>query len=105
MAATVNIDSDIEIGGTKHLYELTVTVGAYVTGGVAVDVAGNTSFSRLLCGGVGGYGFEFIPSTQKLKVYRQKDPANAGGADIALPEVADTVNLAAVVISAIAIGS
>lgn len=32
-------------------------------------------------------------TNNKLAAYRQKDPAAAGGADIALPEVGSTVNL------------
>lgn len=41
----------------------------------------------------GGLVFEVDLANRKIKAYRQKDPAAAGGADIALPEVANAVNL------------
>jgi hypothetical protein len=41
----------------------------------------------------------------KLKIYRQKDPAAAGGADIPLPEVANAVDLSGVTFFGLAIGS
>lgn len=44
-----------------------------------------------------GYVCRYDHTNQKLLVYDQKDPAAAGGADIALPEVGDTVSLAALV--------
>jgi len=39
---------------------------------------------------------EWLPATGFVKIYDQKDPAAAGGADIALPEVGNAVSLAAV---------
>lgn len=51
-----------------------------------------------------GYIGEYDHVNQKLKAYDQKDPAAAGGADIALPEVGNTVNLAAVVFRVVAEG-
>lgn len=43
-----------------------------------------------------GYIFEYDITNEKLLAYRQKDPAAAGGADIPLPEVGNTISLAAV---------
>lgn len=42
-----------------------------------------------------GYVFEYDAANKKIKAFRQKDPAAAGGADIALPEVGNTTDLSA----------
>lgn len=41
-----------------------------------------------------GYVFHYDHVSSKVLVYDQKDPAAAGGADIALPEVGNNVSLA-----------
>lgn len=104
-AAAIEINRDVNLEAGFHLYEVTVSVNDYVSGGVAIDVAGNTRFNRIVgINGAGYVGF-FDPATQLLKVYRQKDPANAGGADIALTEVANAVDLSAVKMYGLATGA
>lgn len=74
----------------------TISLGTYATNGVAVT---GTNFelyaalSDLRVDNAGGFVFEYVKTTGKVKAYRQKDPAAAGGADIALPEVANGVDL------------
>lgn len=75
-----------------------VSLGTYATNGVAIT-ARNLELARLDELDVapsGGYVFEYVPSTGKIKAFRQKDPAAAGGADIPLPEVANAVDLSAI---------
>lgn len=43
----------------------------------------------------GGYHGTYNPATGKIMVFRTKDPANAGGADLPLQEVAAAVDLSA----------
>ena len=107
MAATVTITRDIEIGESAHLYEGTIALDdSYPTGGEALDVSGSESFTTLIAQSEGGYVFSFNPSDQKLLAYRQKDPADAGGADIALVQVAATTDLSALTaINFIALGA
>lgn len=47
----------------------------------------------------------FDHTNSKLVCYRQKDPAATGGADIALPEVANTTSLASYSVHVVAIGN
>lgn len=107
MAATVVVDHDIPIGKTEHLYSLTIALdNSYPTGGYSIDPSGNSSLDTVVAGNKGGYGFAWSRSTQKLLVYWQKDPANAGGADIPMPEVANGADLSAVTtLHALAIGA
>lgn len=107
MAATVTITQDFSIGETKTLYHGTIALDdSYPTGGEALDLTGNEKFDVLIAQSEGGYVFSFNPSDQKLLAYRQKDPGDAGGADIALPQVANTTDLSALTaINFIAIGS
>lgn len=51
-----------------------------------------------------GYIPEYDHVNSKLLMYRQKDPAAAGGADIALPQVADTADLSLVTVRVVASG-
>lgn len=90
------VDFDIPVGQTEHLYVGRVTAGPnYATGGNLFDLAANTrlAFADIK---LPGYLVTFDPATQLAKVYRQKDPGNAGGADIALVEVANAVDLTGV---------
>lgn len=101
MASSVTLDTS---GGRTFSFPHkerrgSITLGVYATNGIAV--AGSQfelyhSLSDLDIRPAGGYIFEWVKSTGKVKAYRQKDPGNAGGADIALPEVGDTVDLSAV---------
>jgi hypothetical protein len=86
-------------GGTTYQRRGTVNLGVYATNGVAVTAA-QLNCSQILdldISPAGGIVFEYVPATGKVKAYRQRDPAAAGGADIALPEVTNAVDLTAVV--------
>ena len=86
---------------------------SYPTGGEAIT-ASDFGLTRLIaCVPLGpaiksdvtdAVAVAWNPATGKLATYRQKDPADAGGADIALPEVADTTNLASYSVHVLAIG-
>lgn len=51
-----------------------------------------------------GYIPEYDHTNSKLLMYDQKDPAAAGGADIALPQVGNTVDLSLVTVRCVATG-
>lgn len=100
MAASVVFDA--QPGGKSTMFPRklrrgTVSLNTYATDGVAVTPAlfALNRIDDLRVDSTGGFVFEFLPSTAKVKAYRQKDPAAAGGADIALPEVANGVDLSA----------
>lgn len=59
------------------------------------------TIQALHAGSSGGYVFSYDYANSKLLAYQQKDPGNAGGADIPLVEAA-TANLSAVTTRAIA---
>jgi hypothetical protein len=95
-----------ESGGTPRLYLLEL-VGptSYDTGGSAIDVADNVRLLHIdASSSAGGYIYSGDPANQKIKAFRQKDPAAAGGADIPLPEVGSTVNLSGETFQALALG-
>lgn len=77
----------------------TLNLGTYATGGVAVTPAkfGFETLTSLAVQPAGGYVFEWDEANAKIKAYRQKDPAATGGADIALPQVANSTDLSSVV--------
>src|SRR5690349_15935560 len=96
---TVERDFASALGQTQHLYTGTFTPStSYPTGGEPFDAASNVRFEKVLTDGgmAGGYVTAWDPANQKLKIHRQKDPAAAGGADIALPEVGNGVDLSGV---------
>lgn len=70
---------------------------SYPTGGEALSNGdmGLSAMKFAIFEPTGGYVFRYDRSNSKLLAYRQKDPANAGGADIPLPEVGNTVDLSA----------
>lgn len=102
MAAAVTLDSGQAgraASGDKLIRRGTLNLGAYATGGVAVTKALfdlPVSLDHIDIGASAGYIAEWDKTNGKVKVYDQKDPAAAGGADIALPEVGNAVSLAAV---------
>lgn len=112
MAAVATIEETFSLGGTGYLYRGTIAFdSSYPTGGETIDPAGNSKFDTLFAQGGGttasggGYVFNWDAPNQKLVAYRQKDPANAGGADIPLTEVSNTTDLSALVsVPFIAIG-
>lgn len=98
MASAVTTDGVPYSGGADSLMRRgTFNLGTYATGGVAVTPAqlGLNSIEHLDVGTAGGIIFEWIKSSGLVKAYRQKDPGSAGGADVALPEVANAVDISA----------
>lgn len=88
MASTVTITNRF-VQGNRACRNGTVTLGTYASGGVAVTAA-QLELSQLLdldVRAAGGYVAEWDKTAGKVKLYQQKDPANAGGADIPGPEV------------------
>lgn len=97
MAATTTIDHNIPLHETYVLLLGRIDLdNSYPTGGYSIDPSGVESIEFLNPCPRAGYVFSWSTSAQKLLVYRQKDPAASGGADIALPEVANGADLSAV---------
>ena len=92
MASTITLDTDGRfVSGAKAVRRGTMTLGTYASGGIAVtasqlELPGGT-LQDLRVDSSGGYVPRWNSSTGKVMVYLQKDPAAAGGADIALPEL------------------
>lgn len=101
MALAVTFDA--QPGGRSTMFPRkirrgTISLGTYATNGVAITTK-NLELTRIDDLDIqpsAGYIFEYVPSTGKIKAYRQKDPAATGGADIPLPEVANAVDLSGV---------
>ena len=101
--AVLAVTFDAQPGGRSTMFPRkvrrgTISLGTYATNGVAVTPK-NLELVRIDDIDIqpsGGYVFEWLPSTGKVKAYRQKDPGAAGGADIPLPEVANAFDLSAV---------
>jgi hypothetical protein len=107
-AMAIERDFDQALGQTQHLYIGTFTPSSsYPTGGEPFDATSNVRFLKVLTdGGLGGgYVTSWDQANQKLKIFRQRDPAAAGGSDIALPEVTNGVDLSGVTFQFIAVGA
>lgn len=90
--------------GNSSLYVLSVVVvGDYATGGIALDLGSNESLATVVLTAP-GYVCHWDRDNQKIVLYRQKDPAAAGGADIALPEVGNGTTLSSMTLRGIAVG-
>lgn len=102
MASTITLDTGQKgrgVAGDKYIRRGSGNLGVYATNGVVVtpaqfELAGE--IHDLDLGTPAGYTLEWVPSTGKIKAYRQKDPGSAGGADVPLVEVANAVDLSAV---------
>jgi len=107
MASTITLSGDwLNTFGAKRATRGSGNLGnPYASGGIAVTPAqvGLGVLEDLNVQPTSGYVFEYVPSTGKVKAYDQKDPAAAGGADIALPEVG-AIDLSAVVFRWTAVG-
>jgi hypothetical protein len=71
---------------------------SYTTGGKAIDFSGYY-FHEIYSVQVSpksGYLFSYDPVNKKIIVYRQTNPAAAGGADVPLVEVANAFDLSTV---------
>lgn len=101
MASTIAVTNRI-VQGNRYVRNGTGNLGVYATSGVAItrgQLELGASIKDLRIDNAGGYNFEVSALTDAsatVKAYRQKDPANAGGADIPAPEVANSVDLSAV---------
>lgn len=105
MAVTTTVTLEIPMQQGYNAYIGTVAFdSSYPTGGEAVDIASINERIEWMHASGSGYVCEWDAAAQKLKVRRQKDPANAGGADIPLPEVANTADLSALTVTFCAIG-
>lgn len=99
MASAVTLAGDWMLNiGNRRQTTGTGNLGTYATNGVAITAAqvGLGVLEQLIVSPAAGYVFEWDKTNGKIKAYDQKDPAAAGGADIALPEVGNAVNLAAI---------
>lgn len=111
MAITItDVARGINNQGFDGLSWRTATVlldSSYPTGGEALTAAnlGLTTLLVVVPSCPAGYVAEYDYANSKLLMYRQKDPAAAGGADIPLPEVGNTISLATVTVRIFAIGT
>jgi hypothetical protein len=102
VASTITLDAGQKgrgVAGDKFIRRGSGNLGIYATNGVAVTTGQfelASEISDLDLGIASGIVFEFDKTNMKIKAYRQKDPAAAGGADISLPEVTNAVDLSAV---------
>jgi hypothetical protein len=109
MAISIRIDVVENLGNSKFVTGTIVWDSSYPTGGESVTINDSTydvTLERIahMNANGGGYVYGWDAANQKLKVYRQKDPANAGGADIPLPEVANTTDLSSLTSAFSAVG-
>lgn len=107
MALTISLTGDwMESLGSKRATSGTITFdSAYAAGGESLTAAnvglGVIDFLELNQG-EDGYVFHWDKANNKIVVYQQTDPADAGGADIPLVEASG--DLSAVVVNFRAIG-
>lgn len=100
-------------GGLRRVYAKITFDSSYPTGGEAVT-ASDFGLTELVTVEVHGAARKsdatdavfcsFDHTNSKIVCYRQKDPAAAGGADIALPEVGNTANLSSYSLHVCAVG-
>lgn len=102
MSSTITLDTGSDgskVAGAVKVRYGSGNLGTYASNGVAVTT---TQFgfalkiSDLDARNAAGIVFEWDKTNSKVKAFRQKDPGAVGGADIALPEVANGVDLSAV---------
>ena len=96
--AAATITRQTVVGDLRYTSGTFAFDSSYPTGGEACSAAalGLTKVDFVQFSPSAGYVFEYDYTASKVKAYDQKDPGNAGGADIALPEVADTTSLSTV---------
>ena len=110
MAITATKVYKVPIGGIEvmSIYDITFDT-SYPTGGYAVTPStfGLRKITHIDPGGIttGGYGVSWDKTNSKLKLFRTKDPAAAGGADIVMQEVANATNVATEVANCKVIGT
>lgn len=90
------------IGTQLHWMGSVNMTSSYATGGdtLTAKILGFSHIEGAIVGSAGGYTFECVTAAGspdiKIKAYRQLDPANAGGADVPMPQVANAVDLSAI---------
>lgn len=84
---------------------------SYATGGESLTPS-NVGMSEFLAviplpdaNALEGHVVQYDYTAQKLMVFRQTDPADAGGADVALVEVANAVDLSTLVVRVVCLGA
>lgn len=83
----------------KRRHQALITFdSSYTTGGMSLTARnlGMFKVENLRADPQSGYVFAYDATNKKVLAYRTKDPANAGGADIVMQEVANAVNLSAI---------
>lgn len=106
MAVSITIDERY-VQGSKFVRNGSGNLGTYATNGVTVAASNfelPVRLDHLELNPAAGLVFEWDKTNGKVKAYRQKDPANAGGADIALTEVATAFDLSAAIFRFVATG-
>lgn len=106
MALTSTQQHNFVVGDRRET-SFDISLNTYATGGVAYTpqkfgLAAKVDILQV--SPKAGYVFETDYANKKIVAYQQKDPANAGGADIPLVEVADTTDLSGVTTRARAVG-
>jgi hypothetical protein len=111
MAVNISVESAGSLGEGNDQYVVGDITwdSSYPTGGESISgliSGGGVKLERVshFATGGGGYVAKLDKANQKVIVYRQKDPGNAGGADIPLPEVGNTTDLSAQTWSFFAVG-
>ena len=80
--ATMNVQVDVLLSGTIHLYAGTIDMdSSYAAGGEALDPAGVQSIPWLVAGPKGGIVFEWDAANQKLLARTSNGAAPAALAD------------------------
>lgn len=97
MALTVTISQFGPSGNMNRVVGTLAFDASYPTGGESLTAAnvGLASAYPIKVQPYGGYVFDYDATNSKVRAYRQTDPADTGGADVALVEVADTTDLSA----------
>lgn len=110
MATVTRVSGPHTTGARWETVSTVLMSNSYTTGGESVT-KGDLGFASTVdptfevrVTPSAGYIGEYDHVNSKLKVYDQKDPAAAGGADIALPQVGNTTDLSAVTFRVIATG-
>ena len=116
VTVTVNSrDKDIGHGAlSKFMGIATIAFGdgalTYPTGGVPLPAIGRFGLQRQVDIGLveppygDGYVYKYDRTNHKIVMYQQKDPADTGGADIALPELGTGVTPAATTLKMLFVG-
>lgn len=101
--AVTNVQDVVKLTGNKVLRTATVTLDtAYPTGGSQGLLAGLGlgSIFLVLFAGAGGYDFDYVVGTDKLKVWGSGAAAGASHS-----EVANTTNLSAIQVPVLVVGT